>query len=123
MAEVGLRAELAGGALHRSSLPPPFVTIIAGRGCIYNCAFCKPAESLIFGKKVRRRSVANVMGELRMLRDRFHFNSFMFHDDCLIEDREWVAEFCDAYMGEGFTQPFFCQGRADIIVRTRTWWR
>ncbi len=25
-------------------LPPPFVTIIAGRGCLYNCAFCKPGE-------------------------------------------------------------------------------
>jgi anaerobic magnesium-protoporphyrin IX monomethyl ester cyclase len=98
-------------------LPPPFVTIIAGRGCIYNCAFCKPAESLIFGKKVRRRSVANVMGELRILRDQFHFSSFMFHDDCLIEDRKWVTEFCEAYMAEHFTQPFFCQGRADIIVR------
>lgn len=98
-------------------LPPPFVTIIAGRGCIYNCAFCKPAESLIFGKKVRRRSVANVMGELRVLRDRFHFSSFMFHDDCLIEDRKWVTEFCEAYIAERFTQPFFCQGRADIVVR------
>ena len=98
-------------------LPPPFVTLIAGRGCIYNCSFCKPAENYIFGKKVRRRSVAHVMGELRLLRDKFHFNSFMFHDDCLIEDREWVTEFCQAYMAEGFTQPFFCQGRADIIVK------
>jgi anaerobic magnesium-protoporphyrin IX monomethyl ester cyclase len=98
-------------------LPPPFITIIAGRGCIYNCAFCKPAEDRIFGKKVRRRSVAHVIGELRVLRDKFHFNSFMFHDDCLIEDREWVTEFCHAYMDEGFTQPFFCQGRADIIVK------
>jgi anaerobic magnesium-protoporphyrin IX monomethyl ester cyclase len=100
-----------------SQLPPPFVTLIAGRGCIYNCSFCKPAESIIFGKKVRRRSVEHVMGELRLLRDKFHFNSFMFHDDCLIEDREWVMQFCRAYMAEGFTQPFFCQGRADIIVR------
>jgi len=57
------------------------------------------------------------MGELRLLRDKFHFNSFMFHDDCLIEDREWVTEFCQAYMAEGFRQPFFCQGRADIIVK------
>ncbi len=98
-------------------LPPPFITLIAGRGCIYNCSFCKPAENYIFGKRVRRRSVAHVMGELRLLRDKFHFNSFMFHDDCLIEDREWVTEFCQAYMAEGFRQPFFCQGRADIIVK------
>jgi anaerobic magnesium-protoporphyrin IX monomethyl ester cyclase len=98
-------------------LPAPFVTIIAGRGCIYNCAFCQPAERYIFGRKVRKRSPANVLTELKLLRDRYGFASFMFHDDCLTEDREWVLEFCDLYEDEGFTQPFFCQSRADIIAQ------
>lgn len=98
-------------------LPPPFVTIIAGRGCMYNCSYCQPAERLIFGRQVRRRSVANVMAELQELRERYHFKSFMFHDDCLTEDRDWVIAFCKAYRDAGFTQPFFCQSRADIIVK------
>jgi len=98
-------------------LPPPFVTVIAGRGCIYNCSYCQPAERIIFGRQVRRRSVPNVLAELNQLRDRYHFNSFMFHDDCLTEDRDWVIEFCHAYRAAGFTQPFFCQSRADIIVK------
>jgi radical SAM superfamily enzyme YgiQ (UPF0313 family) len=98
-------------------LPPPFVTVIAGRGCIYNCSYCQPAERIIFGRKVRRRSVPNVIAELKELCDRYHFNSFMFHDDCLTEDREWVIEFCKAYRAAGFKQPFFCQSRADIIVK------
>jgi radical SAM superfamily enzyme YgiQ (UPF0313 family) len=98
-------------------LPPPFVTIIAGRGCIYNCSYCQPAERVIFGRTVRRRSVPNVMAELQELHQRYHFNSFMFHDDCLTEDRDWVIEFCQAYRAAGFTQPFFCQSRADIIVK------
>ncbi len=98
-------------------LPPPFVTIIAGRGCLYNCSFCKPAEDLLFGKRVRRRSVPNVIAELKMLRDRYHFNSMMIHDDTLTEDREWVREFCHSYQEDGFRQPFFCQARADHIVR------
>jgi anaerobic magnesium-protoporphyrin IX monomethyl ester cyclase len=96
-------------------LPAPFLTIIAGRGCKYNCNFCQPAERMIFGRKVRKRSPANVIAELEELRDRYHFASFMFHDDCLTEDREWVLEFCDRYEQGGFTQPFFCQSRADII--------
>lgn len=98
-------------------LPPPFLTIIAGRGCKYNCNFCQPAERRLFGRKVRRRSVPNIIAELKALRDRYHFASFMFHDDCLTEDREWVIEFCRAYKAEGFAQPFFCQSRADIIVK------
>jgi anaerobic magnesium-protoporphyrin IX monomethyl ester cyclase len=98
-------------------LPPPFVTLIAGRGCIYNCSYCQPAERILFGRGVRRRSVGNVIGELKHLRDRYHFASFMFHDDTLTEDQEWVSEFCRDYRAEGFTQPFFCQSRADIIVK------
>jgi anaerobic magnesium-protoporphyrin IX monomethyl ester cyclase len=98
-------------------LPAPFLTIIAGRGCKYNCSFCQPAERQIFGRKVRKRSPANIIAELKLLRDRYHFASFMFHDDCLTENRQWVLEFCDLYEGEGFDQPFFCQSRADIIAQ------
>ncbi|MDA8188950.1 MAG: radical SAM protein [Dehalococcoidales bacterium] len=98
-------------------LPAPFVTVIAGRGCMYNCAFCQPAERSLFGGKVRRRSVPNVIQELKYLRDKYKFNSLLIHDDCLTEDRQWVMEFCEAYKAAGFAQPFFCQSRADIIVK------
>jgi anaerobic magnesium-protoporphyrin IX monomethyl ester cyclase len=98
-------------------LPPPFVTIIAGRGCRYNCSFCQPAERQLFGRGVRRRSPANIIAELEILRDKYCFASFMFHDDTLTEDKEWVVEFCRLYQAHGFVQPYFCQSRADIIVR------
>jgi radical SAM superfamily enzyme YgiQ (UPF0313 family) len=97
--------------------PLPFVTIIAGRGCRYNCSFCQPAERMMFGQQVRRRSVENVMSELRSLREQLGFQSLMIHDDCLTEDAEWVAEFVRRYRAEGFRAPFICQSRADIIVR------
>lgn len=100
-------------------LSPPFVTLIAGRGCKYNCNYCQPAERLMFGRKLRRRSVANVIKELKYLNDRYHFNSFMIHDDCLTEDKGWVMEFCRKYKDEGFTQPFVAQSRADIICKNR----
>ena len=95
----------------------PFVTVIAGRGCVYNCSFCQPAEKIIFGDKVRRRSVDNVIDELKLLREKLNFNSLMMHDDCLTEDRSWVTEFCDKYRKNGFRQPFVCQSRADIICK------
>ncbi|MGQ9683827.1 MAG: B12-binding domain-containing radical SAM protein [Anaerolineae bacterium] len=98
-------------------LPPPFVTVIAGRGCMYNCSYCQPAERYIFGRTVRRRSVGNVIAELQQLQTAYRFRSFMFHDDCLTEDRQWVVDFCRAYREAGFRQPFFCQSRADIIVK------
>lgn len=96
-------------------LPGPFVTIIAGRGCRYKCNFCKPMEDYLFGRGTRRRSVDNVIDELTLLQEKYHFKSFMFHDDCLTEDRDWVTEFCAKYKAAGFTQKFCCQSRADII--------
>ncbi len=98
-------------------LPEPFVSIIAGRGCIYNCKFCQPSEKILFGKKVRRRSVAHVISELKQLDREFNFKSLMIHDDCLSEDKEWISLFCREYKKHGFTQPFFMQSRADFICR------
>jgi radical SAM superfamily enzyme YgiQ (UPF0313 family) len=98
-------------------LPPPFATIVAGRGCIYNCTFCKPGEDYLFGRQTRRRSADNVIAEIRMLKNRYRIASFMFHDDCLTEDREWVMSFTGKYLDAGFTMPFFCQSRADIIAK------
>ena len=102
-----------------SFLRTPFVTIIAGRGCKYNCSFCQPAERHIFGSTVRRRSVDNVIEELKLLRERLRFQSMMIHDDCLTEDRPWVMEFCEKYRRNGFRQPFVCQSRADIICKNK----
>lgn len=98
-------------------LKPPFVTLIAGRGCIYNCSYCQPAERSMFGRKVRRRSVENVIAELKYLHERYAFNSWMLHDDCITEHRDWVTKFCRQYKEEGFTQHFVIQSRADIICR------
>jgi radical SAM superfamily enzyme YgiQ (UPF0313 family) len=100
-------------------LKKPFVTLIAGRGCRYNCNFCQPAERIMFGRKVRRRSVSNFIEELKYLRKRYNFNSFMIHDDCITEDRKWIMEFCEEYKSAGFKLPFVAQSRADIICNNR----
>jgi len=94
---------------------PPFVTIIAGRGCKYNCRFCQPAERKIFGRHLRQRSVKNVMSELIWLRSKYCFNSLMIHDDTMTQDKNWAQEFARQYRAHGFTQPFFAQSRADFI--------
>ncbi|MFA5147111.1 MAG: radical SAM protein [Candidatus Omnitrophota bacterium] len=98
-------------------LKMPFITATAGRGCVYNCNFCQPAERKIFGSKVRRVSVERFMEELTMTRDRVGLNSLMIHDDCLLEDIRWVEKFLRFYGTKGFGKPFVCQSRADIIVK------
>ncbi|MBI4974917.1 MAG: B12-binding domain-containing radical SAM protein [Candidatus Omnitrophica bacterium] len=98
-------------------LKMPFITATAGRGCMYNCNFCQPAERSIFGSKVRRLSVERFMEELTLTKDSIGLNSLMIHDDCLVEDVKWVERFLHLYTKDGFRKPFVCQARADIIVK------
>jgi len=98
-------------------LPLPFISVLAGRGCGYNCRFCSPAGKLMHGYRIRRRSVDNVIEELKHLRDTYGMKSLQFWDDCFTEDKNWIMEFCDKYIGGGFKQPFVCQTRADIISK------
>lgn len=52
-----------------------FATILSGRGCLYNCSFCAPAEQKIFGKKVRQRTPENLMEEIRYLDKHYQFKT------------------------------------------------
>ena len=100
-----------------AALPVPFVTTNAGRGCPFRCNFCQPAERIVFGNKVKMRSPQHVVDELRSLRERFRFNSWMAHDDLFFLSSKWMLEFCDRYEAAGLTQPFICQMRADLICK------
>lgn len=100
-------------------LPPPFATIIAGRGCPFSCAFCKPGEDLLFGRTMRTRSPENVVAELAALADSYGLRSFLFHDDCLFHDRPWLLRFTRLYRDAGLRMRFFCQSRADLLIRNQ----
>jgi len=100
-------------------LPPPFATIIAGRGCPFSCSFCKPGEDLLFGRAMRTRSPENVVAELAELAVRHGLKSFLFHDDCLFHSRTWLESFAELYRQAGLNMLFFCQSRADLLVRNR----
>ncbi|MGB2706208.1 MAG: radical SAM protein [Candidatus Omnitrophota bacterium] len=98
-------------------LKMPFVTAIAGRGCTYNCSFCQPAEKIMFGPKVRRTSAERFIDELQITKNKRGLNSLMIHDDCLVEDGNWVQKFLHLYSRKGFRKSFVCQSRVDIIVK------
>jgi len=98
-------------------LPPPFVTVLASRGCPYQCKFCAPGSKLMHGNRIRKRTVDNVIEELKFLRDTYGFKSLQFWDDCFGVDKKWVFEFCEKYTKNGFKEPFMCLMRSDIISR------
>jgi len=102
---------------HYKGLQRPYFSVTASRGCLYKCTFCQPAEREVFGNKVRKRSVDNLLDELEYLVNDFGMKSFMIHDDCFTQYYSWVQEFCMKKKKRGLNQPFVCQSRSDIICK------
>ncbi|TET45084.1 radical SAM protein [candidate division TA06 bacterium] len=69
-------------------------TIMTSRGCPFDCSFC--VSSKLFGKKIRRRSVQNVLAEMVSLVRNQEAAEIHFADDCFTSNRKWVLDFCDA---------------------------
>jgi radical SAM superfamily enzyme YgiQ (UPF0313 family) len=99
--------------------PTPMVTMISARGCPFQCTYCQPAERMVFGKGTRQRPVDHVIGELKELRDKYHFKSITWWDDTFTINKEWLIEFCKQYKAEGFDAEMVVCNRADIICRDK----
>lgn len=95
--------------------PGPTVTVLAGRGCIYKCTYCQPAENKVFGLPYRLRSPENVISELGYLYDKYHFKSIIFWDDTFTINKDWIMKFCDLYEAQNFGATISACSRADII--------
>jgi len=66
--------------------------VVAGRGCPFGCAFCQR----VLGRRVRLRSVDNVIAELDALaNDLGRHSSAWFQDDTFGVNPRWLNEFLD----------------------------
>ncbi len=86
-------------------------TIFTSRGCPYPCIYC--ASSIVQGKKVRRRSVANVLAELELLVENYDIQSFYICDDLVTGDRNWMMDFACQLAQKGLGLQWACQARVD----------
>ena len=96
------------------------VFCITGRGCPYNCSYCfNQSYRQMYkglGKYCRRRSVGNVIDELKELKEEnTELQMIIFQDDIFILDHDWVREFCQKYSGE-IALPFHCHLRANLVT-------
>ncbi|MFA5714781.1 MAG: radical SAM protein [Candidatus Paceibacterota bacterium] len=93
----------------------PFLNVISGRGCVWKCGFCKPGEDMIFGK-FRMRSLEHFFLEIEYLNKKYDFQTLMIDDDSFTLNPDYTLKFCDLYE-QRVGKPFFCQSRADFIVK------
>ena len=90
------------------------VSIISSRGCPFNCVFC--GSHVVFGHKVRFRSVENVIAEMRQVVDTMGYRGFNFHDDTFCINRGRVFALCTEFLKlKKFNVVWRCLSRVDTI--------
>ena len=85
-------------------------SLMTSRGCPFDCTYCcNNVLRKIYNKPyLRRRSVENVMQELKQAKESFpNLLSVSFADDVFTFDKEWIKEFAVRYKEE-INLPFFC---------------
>jgi anaerobic magnesium-protoporphyrin IX monomethyl ester cyclase len=67
-------------------------TVMTSRGCPFSCIWC--GSQCTFGRKVRNRSVENVVAEIEHLVSRYAIDTVWFVDDTFTLNKKRVLEFC-----------------------------
>lgn len=101
----------------RGSFNWGIATIMSGRGCPFSCLFC--AAYNVFGRGMRRRSVENVIKEIRYLKENYSIKGLFFLDDTFTVNDRWLTEFCTALKKENYNLIWGCQARGDTITEER----
>lgn len=89
-----------------------FTTIMASRGCSFNCIFC---STKVFGKRVRKRSVRLVVDEIKYVVNKYNIRHFMFIDDVLGMDKYHMINICNLIKEENLDITFEGNTRANFI--------
>jgi anaerobic magnesium-protoporphyrin IX monomethyl ester cyclase len=97
------------------ALRTPVATIMTSRGCPYRCTFC--FAPLMWGNRIRRRSVENVIDEIGVLVKEYSIREIHFADDDFSHDRDWTLRFLERIKGAfGDVRFYFMNGlRIDNI--------
>jgi anaerobic magnesium-protoporphyrin IX monomethyl ester cyclase len=95
------------------------VHLITQRGCPFPCSFCAAGGIRELYKNegyLRRRTVEDVVRELRQMKEKHPLNYVVFLDDTFTVNGGWVGEFCRAY-SEQISKDFSINARVETVDR------
>lgn len=87
--------------------------IITSRGCCFSCAFC--SEPILNQNRIRKRSVENIIEEIKMLRREHGVNYFHFMDDHFTINKAETAKFCRLLGRNGLAIKWRALSRVDSV--------
>lgn len=86
--------------------------MISSRGCPYDCIYCE--SGVIWGRKVRLRSVENVVDEMEECYHKYGVREINFHDDILPMRRERILDFCKTIQKRKLDMKWICMNRVNF---------
>ncbi len=102
---------------HFASLGGPFATVIASRGCPFQCTFC--SEWPFWRGGWRPCDPDMVVEQLDVLVNRYGRKNIWFGDDCFNVDHDHMEAICEGILQRGIDVNWYYQGRADLLVKHR----
>lgn len=84
----------------------PIAPVLTSRGCPYDCSFC--ASNITWLRRLRLRSIENVLAEIKMLKEEFGVREIHFCDDNFTMNIKRAQDLCDAFIGEKINLPWQC---------------
>jgi radical SAM superfamily enzyme YgiQ (UPF0313 family) len=96
--------------LREYAIGKKYATLLAGRGCFYNCSFCSIKEfySKPPGKIKRLRAPEMVVKEMELLHEEMDCWIFLFQDDDFpaagYTGKKWLNEFCNILTERGLSK-------------------
>jgi len=87
--------------------------IMSGRGCPFECTFCSSAG--VWCRRVRFRSLENVIGEIQQVKSTYGTVQFSFKDDIFTVNQKRVLEFCRLLTESKLNVKWDCNARVNLI--------
>ena len=87
--------------------------MITSRGCPYRCTYCM--ASYMWQRRVRFRSIKNVMDEIEECINKYGIAEFNFHDELFTVNKQRVIEFCREVKRRNLDIVWVCMIRVDFV--------
>lgn len=109
-------------------LPPPTKrmsdkksgNMITSRGCCYQCTYCM--ASFMWQRKVRLRSIKNVVDEIEECLNKYGIGEFNFHDELFTISKQRTVEFCQEIIRRKLDITWVCMVRVDYVDKDTLEW-
>lgn len=90
-----------------------FFVVQAARGCPFNCFFCSSPK--LWGSRVRRRSINNVIAEIKHKKERYDISYLYFSDDTFNTNSAYLRGLCREIIRQKLNISFSCEARLNLI--------